>query len=183
MKKYNRFIIPGEFADFIEMAINLKVIDHKDLMALMLNNQDSWTITMTQIVDYAFLNKQHSIAHSVLSPMFDNIMKAETQEETDDVTDFDARFALFFDGCKQIYNKYMDTVFPGMEKDKFSYKNNRKYIRVMRGGSVHCFVDKTNGNVLKAASWSAPAKHARGNIFDANNGLGSMGEYGPAYLR
>jgi hypothetical protein len=40
-----------------------------------------------------------------------------------------------------------------------------------------------NGDVLKAASWRAPAKHARGNIFDEYDGLRNMNEYGPAYLR
>ena len=28
-------------------------------------------------------------------------------------------------------------------------------------GSVHCFVDKETGDVYKAASWAAPAKHIR----------------------
>lgn len=36
---------------------------------------------------------------------------------------------------------------------------------------------------FEAAGWKAPAKHARGNIFDERNGLGAMGPYGPAYLR
>jgi hypothetical protein len=49
--------------------------------------------------------------------------------------------------------------------------------------SVYCFVDKTNGNILKSASWKAPAKHARGNIFSENNGLENMGPYGAAYLK
>lgn len=48
-------------------------------------------------------------------------------------------------------------------------------------GSVHCFVDRETGDVLKAESWTRPAKGARGNIFDAQNGLGRMDEYGPAY--
>lgn len=61
-----------------------------------------------------------------------------------------------------------------------------RYIRIMRVDSseaAHAFIDRTNGDVLKPATWKAPAKHARGNIFDAKNGLGSMGQYGPAYLR
>jgi hypothetical protein len=39
----------------------------------------------------------------------------------------------------------------------------------------------TNGDVLKPASWKAPAKGARGNIFDEHNGLNRMTEYGPEY--
>jgi len=92
-------------------------------------------------------------------------------------------FKIFLDGCIKINHKYCDEWLDGGQKDDFSYTKGRKYIRVIRGGSVHCFVDMTNGDVLKAASWKAPAKHARGNIFNIDHGLGSMGEFGPAYLR
>lgn len=64
---------------------------------------------------------------------------------------------------------------------------------VLHRGSVHAFIDITGGNiggvnhqpgdVLKPASWRAPAKHARGNLFDDKGGLGWMSSYGPAYLR
>ena len=57
----------------------------------------------------------------------------------------------------------------------------RKYAKIVNGGSVYCFVDRTNGDILKAASWKAPAKHARGNIYDADP-LKGVGPYGAAYL-
>jgi hypothetical protein len=72
---------------------------------------------------------------------------------------------------------------------KLVAREGKKFIKVCseqigsRGSSAWCFIDKTNGDVLKAASWAAPAKHARGNIFDSSNGLASVGPYGPAYLR
>lgn len=50
-------------------------------------------------------------------------------------------------------------------------------------GSSHAFIDKTTGDILKPATWRAPAKHARGNLFDDRGGLGQMGVYGPAYLK
>jgi len=71
----------------------------------------------------------------------------------------------------------------------FSFDNSKgsKFVRIVREGgcqrSVHCFIDRQTGDVLKAAGWKAPAKHARGNLFDAKQGLGLMGPYGPAYLR
>ncbi len=49
--------------------------------------------------------------------------------------------------------------------------------------SVHAFIDRSTGDVLKPSGWKVPAKGARGNIHDANNGLGRMGPYGPAYNR
>jgi hypothetical protein len=40
-----------------------------------------------------------------------------------------------------------------------------------------------NGDLLKAAGWNSPAKHARGNIFEMNSWKGSFSPYGPTYLR
>jgi hypothetical protein len=67
-----------------------------------------------------------------------------------------------------------------------------KYIRVISllghdgvfndRGSVYCFVEKANGNVLKAASYATPAKHARSNIFAADFGASGVTEYGARYL-
>jgi hypothetical protein len=49
--------------------------------------------------------------------------------------------------------------------------------------SVFCFIDMTNGNVLKSAGWKTPAKGARGNIFDEHNGLARITAYGTEYNR
>ena len=48
--------------------------------------------------------------------------------------------------------------------------------------SAYGFIDMTNGNLLKAASYAQPAKGARGNIF-AKNPLEGCQPYGMAYLR
>lgn len=74
----------------------------------------------------------------------------------------------------------------------------KRYIRIVKGTAIagtgtqlahkdlswsaYCFIDKTNGNVLKAAGWKAPAKHARGNIFDSSNGVDAVTAYGARYL-
>lgn len=68
-----------------------------------------------------------------------------------------------------------------------------KYARIIStrpksdGGSAYCFVDLTNGNILKPASWKAPStKHARGNIRVGNASNwwnGALYIYGAAYLR
>jgi hypothetical protein len=70
--------------------------------------------------------------------------------------------------------------------------DGRRYIRIDRidldhnrtsSRSVHVFIDKKTGDILKAAGYKAPAKHARGNIFDASNGMSEMTPYGANYLR
>ncbi len=104
-------------------------------------------------------------------------------------TEFNTALQTFLEGCQRIHTDYQARYFPSIKPDSIHSKLGKRYVRIIRrraegnGDSVHCFVDMTNGDVLKAAGWKAPAKHARGNIFDEHNGLGSMSEYGPAYLR
>lgn len=67
-------------------------------------------------------------------------------------------------------------------------EEGRKYIRVVRSRgefdrAVFCFVDKTTGQILKASSWSAPAKGARGTIFAEDCGASAINEYGANYIR
>ena len=85
---------------------------------------------------------------------------------------------------------YRSAVEEGHERyTTFDVKWGRKYAKIITGntrsnygGSVFCFVDRTNGDILKAASWKAPAKHARGNVLRADR-LNAVGRYGANYLR
>ena len=66
----------------------------------------------------------------------------------------------------------------GVEKVDITLNVGRKFIKIIRDNSVWGFVAYSDGmhkgvpmkrgDVLKAAGWSAPAKHTRGNIFDNN---------------
>lgn|SRR4030065_2583453 len=94
----------------------------------------------------------------------------------------------FVDGVQAIVRNNIETNFPSLPVPVITIEKGKRYIRIVRnergqGRSVHCFIDTTNGDVLKAAGWKAPAKHARGNIFNPDNGLGSVGPYGGNYLR
>lgn len=96
---------------------------------------------------------------------------------------FQSAWVRFYQGCQAIKQDYFTKNFPTLQPSPWRADHGKRYIRVVSGDGVHCFVDKTNGDVLKADGWKRPAKHARGNIFDENNGLGLIGPYGPAYLR
>ncbi len=69
----------------------------------------------------------------------------------------------------------------------YSMKRGRKYGKVIMtvigssGISVHSFVDLNNGDILKAAGWAAPAKTARGSVFDLD--AGGFDWRGAAYLK
>jgi hypothetical protein len=66
----------------------------------------------------------------------------------------------------------------------------RKYARIWKtaggtapGRSVLVFVDRDTGDILKSASWKAPAKHPRGNVMDRAGRMRSVGPSGANYLR
>ncbi len=111
--------------------------------------------------------------------------------------DFQAALDRFVVGVQALIDadyakNFPNSVVPKLEIDP----NGKKYIRIVKVGqhqrAVWAFVsagDVVNkalsfgrGDVAKAASWDVPAKHARGNIFDASNGLSRCTSYGPAYL-
>lgn len=83
-------------------------------------------------------------------------------------------------------NAHMDEKFPNLPREYLSVNFGRRYAKLIKGygnnRGVYCFVDMTNGDVLKAATWRAPAKHARGNLFAPDGGLGCTGPYGAAYM-
>ena len=64
-----------------------------------------------------------------------------------------------------------------------------KYIRLWNGTSCWGFISRVDGDLkgspikkgdlLKCATWKAPAKHSRGNIIE---GTAKYGVYGPSYL-
>ena len=92
--------------------------------------------------------------------------------------------------AQDLVNKYYATNFDILTPSLLEMSDGRRYIRIDTindGGrgqrSVWAFIDKKTGDILKPAGYKAPAKHARGNLFDSNSGLGSLTPHGPAYLK
>ena len=76
---------------------------------------------------------------------------------------------------------------PNLTFPTFSAKEGGKFFKIITDNgtqqSVYCFVNKQNGDIYKAATWKAPAKHVRGNIFHKNFGWGTaVNLYGANYL-
>ena len=101
------------------------------------------------------------------------------------------------------FDEAMDTLLVKIQEDydnwsKFNTKTlnltlkpGRKFIKVVEDNRVWGFVAKVDGthkgipmlkgDILKAAGWSAPAKHSRGSIFDKEMHK-SFSWTGPNYL-
>lgn len=73
-------------------------------------------------------------------------------------------------------------------KHTFRLEIGKKYAKIVceTTSSVHSFIDMTNGDILKAATYKAPAKHPRGNIINISTKeelLNCVDVYGAKYLR
>jgi len=110
---------------------------------------------------------------------------------------FDEALAAFMSDAQRMIDEYHDKFFADARKrvnddtfgaERLSLEPGRRYVRVVRrsvngtSGSVYCFVDKTNGDILKAESFKKPAKHARGNIFSVRKASEACTPYGAHYI-
>jgi len=86
--------------------------------------------------------------------------------------------------------EYYTTRFSSLTPRLITIENRgSKYVKLIHDRSVWGFISKYDGvfkgvpikvgDLMKAASWSSPAKHSRGNIID---GTASYSEYGPSYI-
>lgn len=97
------------------------------------------------------------------------------------------------DRIQEAFDKFVEQVqqmvlmehrrrFPMLEDPQISFTTGRRYWKILRDNSAYCFVDRTNGDILKAATWKTPAKHARGNVLNEDP-LNAVTEYGAVHLR
>ena len=92
--------------------------------------------------------------------------------------EYNSSISKLLENIKVDYSKFMSN--PEMVENfnkGVSIKAGRKFDKVIHGSSVWGFIAKTDGvlkgipyfvgDVFKAASWRAPAKHVRGTIFSS----------------
>ena len=79
--------------------------------------------------------------------------------------------------------EYYDSRFPRLDYTKVTLSYGRKYAKLIVNSSVHSFVNIESGDIYKAASYRAPAKHIRGNVWEKDcSFMKGWGLYGAAYL-
>ena len=104
---------------------------------------------------------------------------------------YDSSINKLLENIKVDYAKFMSNLeMVENFNNGVSVKPGRKFDKVMHGSSVWGFIAKTDGvlkgipyfvgDVFKAASWRAPAKHVRGTIFSSETNWFSW--TGPRYL-
>lgn len=88
----------------------------------------------------------------------------------------------FVDGLNERYPKVKDW------DVQYNFTVGKRYYKVYthiegKSRSVYGFVDIATGDLYRAASWSAPAIHIRGNIKEPDVYEKSCTKYGVIYLK
>ena len=110
-------------------------------------------------------------------PIYD---KGFTQEE------IDFGIEKYVEGIHEKITKHFKANLPSLTPPSIRVDEGSVYCKVVKyepgkdyGTSVHSFVRKADGAILKAASWKAPAlNYARGFVTESDYGLGCANEYG-----
>ena len=84
-------------------------------------------------------------------------------------------------GSRSGINKKLDLKLKPGRKFIKVVEDNRVWGFVAKVDGTHCGLPMSKGDILKAAGWSAPAKHSRGSIFDKEMHK-SFSWTGPNYL-
>ena len=87
-------------------------------------------------------------------------------------------------------SEYYKTKLPNLSQPTIKVELGNKFIKISSDNSCWGFISRIDGDLkgspirkgdlLKPASYKAPARHARGNIID---GTAKWGVYGPEYIK
>jgi len=124
-----------------------------------------------------------------IKPNISNVTKTE-KTMTKNGLSFDDAMDTLLVKIQEDYDKWGSRSGINKKMD-LSLKPGRKFIKVVHNNSVWGFIAKVDGvhkglpmlkgDILKAATWRAPAKHSRGSIFDSEMHK-SFSWTGPNYL-
>ena len=97
-------------------------------------------------------------------------------------------FRSFLDICHEVHKEHVLQIAPNIPPDDFGVEEGRILWRIVRFNHsgqklVFGFVDKRNGDILKAETFKKPARHVRGNILNKDNGRSAVDPFGIRYLR
>ena len=113
----------------------------------------------------------------------------QTEQKALDYLKSNPIVAKFIEKVNAERKEYYDKINLSSKEPDLVVEIGNKFIRLWQGTSCWGFISRVDGDLkgstikkgdlLKAATWKAPAKHSRGNIMD---GTARYGVYGPEYL-
>ncbi len=97
---------------------------------------------------------------------------------------FESALDRFIAAVQACINDHYAKDLPNSTPPTIEATHGTKYVRVVSlHNGVFCFVDKTNGNVLKADGWKRPHPLPRGTIYTNDFEKYGVNRYGAKYAK
>lgn len=107
-------------------------------------------------------------------------IKERVEALLEGTSEIDAAILKFVAYVQDKINAKYKKDYPTQTVPMLTIEKGKKYARIVKvgvGKDAYGFVDMTNGDLLKSASWKAPAKGVRGSALDSSTWDGAAGPY------
>ena len=104
-----------------------------------------------------------------------NGIKPEVSVKTqmDNKDDYSTALTKMIDRIDEQYGKYYEKTLPNSTYTPITINKGRRFDKLVQGGSVYCFVEKSTGDVYKSQTWKQPYTKGnncvRGSIYDTSS--------------
>ena len=104
-----------------------------------------------------------------------NGIKPELTAQTkyDNKDDYSTALMKMIDRIDEQYGEYYEKTLPNSTYTPITINKGRRFDKLVQGGSVYCFVEKSTGDVYKSQTWKQPYTKGnnciRGSIYDTSS--------------
>ena len=104
-----------------------------------------------------------------------NGIKPELTAQTkyDNKDDYSTALNKMINRIDEQYGKYYEKTLTNLTYEPITINKGRRFDKLVQGGSVYCFVEKSTGDVYKAQTWKQPYTKGnncvRGSIYDTSS--------------
>ena len=107
--------------------------------------------------------------------MMINGIKPELTGQTkyDNQDDYSTALMKMIHRIDEQHGEYYEKTLPSLTYEPIRVNRGRRFDKLVQGGSVYCFVEKSTGDVYKAQTWKQPYTKGnncvRGSIYDTSS--------------
>jgi hypothetical protein len=104
-----------------------------------------------------------------------NGIKPELTAQTkyDNKDDYSTALTKMIHRIDEQYGEYYEKTLPNSTYTPITINKGRRFDKLVQGGSVYCFVEKSTGDVYKSQTWKQPYTKGnncvRGSIYDTSS--------------
>ena len=98
-------------------------------------------------------------------------LTAQTKFNNED--DYSTALMKMIHRIDEQHGEYYEKTLPSLTYEKITINKGRRFDKLVQGGSVYCFVEKSTGDVYKSQTWKQPYTKGknpiRGSIYDVSS--------------